>query len=124
MGRPEVPGLKTALDPDVDQLSLPGQSSRDLEGGKPELTVCQVHTAVGALMPCWWLNGRASAKLTESTAKIVQYHQQRNAKTRRVYFAGWGITLARSSVASGWVGRSGMITAMRRENWQPELRLR
>jgi hypothetical protein len=47
--------------------------------------VCQVHTAVGALMPSWWLNGRASAKLIESTAEIVQYHQQRNAETRKFH---------------------------------------
>jgi len=32
-------------------------------GENPELTVCQVHTAVGALIPSWWLNGRASAKV-------------------------------------------------------------
>jgi hypothetical protein len=34
-------------------------------------------------MPSWWLNGRASTKLIEDTARIVQEQQQRNAEARK-----------------------------------------
>ena len=46
------------------------------------MTVCQVHAAVGALVPSWWLNGRASPKLIEHTAQVIQHWQQRNAAAR------------------------------------------
>ncbi len=34
-------------------------------------------------MQSWWLNGRASAKLIEHTAKCIQTTQQDNAKARK-----------------------------------------
>jgi hypothetical protein len=52
-------------------------------GGKnPEVTVCQVHAAVGALVESWWLCGRTSPRLIEHTAQIIQHWQQRNAAAR------------------------------------------
>ena len=51
----------------------------------PELTVCQVHTAVGSLVRSWWLNGRASAALIQATARTIQHWQQRNATARRCH---------------------------------------
>jgi ribosomal 50S subunit-associated protein YjgA (DUF615 family) len=47
------------------------------------LTVCQVHTAVGALVQSWWLNGRASPKLIEHIAECIHDTQQDNAKARK-----------------------------------------
>ena len=44
--------------------------------------MCQVHAAVGALLPSWWLNGRASPTLIEHTANVIQHWQQRNADAR------------------------------------------
>jgi SRSO17 transposase len=49
----------------------------------PELTVCQVHTAIGSLVRSWWLNGRASTRLIEHTASVIQRTQQRNAIARK-----------------------------------------
>jgi len=49
------------------------------------LTVCQVHAAVAALVPCWWLVGRASPTLIEHTATIIQHWQQRNATARKCH---------------------------------------
>ena len=54
-----------------------------LRGGNPQLTVCQVHTAVGSLVRSWRLSGRASAALIEHTAKVIQHGQQRNAAARK-----------------------------------------
>ena len=45
--------------------------------------MCQVHTAIGALVQSWWLSGRASAKLIEHTATVIQHWQQRIATARK-----------------------------------------
>lgn len=45
--------------------------------------MCQVHTAVGALVRSWWLNGRASTALIEQTAREIQHWQQRIAAARK-----------------------------------------
>jgi len=42
-----------------------------------------MHTAVGALVGSWWLNGRASTALIEQTASTIEYTQQRNATARK-----------------------------------------
>lgn len=44
--------------------------------------MCQVHTAVGALVPSWWRSGRASAALIKDTANNIQHWQQRIAAAR------------------------------------------
>ncbi len=49
----------------------------------PELTVSQVHIAVGALVRSWWLHGRASPALIKQTAKVIQHWQQRIAAARK-----------------------------------------
>ena len=49
----------------------------------PELTVCQVHTAIGALVQSWWLSGHASTTLIEHTATVIQHWQKRNAAARK-----------------------------------------
>jgi len=56
-----------------------------LWGKNPELTVCQVHTAVGALVRSWRLSDRASAALITATARTIQHWQQRNATARRCH---------------------------------------
>ncbi len=52
-------------------------------GENPELTECQAHTAVAALIPCWWLDERPSKKLLERTAEEIGYTQRRNAAARK-----------------------------------------
>ena len=48
-------------------------------GGKnPELTECQIHTAVAALIPFWWLDLSPPRKLLERTSAEIE---RRNAET-------------------------------------------
>ncbi len=47
-----------------------------------EVTISQVHTAVGALVPSWWLCGRVSAALIEDIARRLRHWQQRIAVAR------------------------------------------
>jgi hypothetical protein len=49
------------------------------------LTVCQVHTAVNAVIQSWFLDPESAARLIEATAKRLQYIQQRNAEARRCH---------------------------------------
>ena len=52
-------------------------------GENPELTECQVHTAIAALIPSWWLDQRPSKKLLERTAAEIERTQKRNAAARK-----------------------------------------
>ena len=55
-------------------------------GGKnPELTECQVHTALAALIPSWWLGQRPSKALLEKTAAKIARTQWRNALARECH---------------------------------------
>ena len=56
-----------------------------LGGKNPELTECQVHTCIAALIPSWWLGQRPSVKLLEKTAAKIGRTQQRNALTRKCH---------------------------------------
>ncbi len=57
---------------------------REEFGGKnPELTECQVHTAIAAMIPSWWLGERPSLKLLERTAAEIERTQKRNAAARK-----------------------------------------
>jgi hypothetical protein len=47
------------------------------------VTVCQVHDAIGALLPSWWRTGRASPALIQHAANVSQHWQQRNAAARK-----------------------------------------
>ncbi len=47
------------------------------------MTVCQVHTAVAALIPYWWLEQRPSRKLLERTAAELERTGKRNASARK-----------------------------------------
>ena len=47
------------------------------------MTECQVHTAIAALIPSWWLGQRPSRKLMERTAEEMRYTQKRNAAARK-----------------------------------------
>ena len=86
MGGSHLAGAAATLDTDLRELFVLGASAREAAGGeKPELTVCQVHAAVAALVPCWWLVGRASPTLIEHTATIIQHWQQRNATARKCH---------------------------------------
>ena len=53
-------------------------------GGKnPGLTECQVHTALAALIPHWWLGERPSKKLLGRTAAEIERSRRRNAAARK-----------------------------------------
>jgi hypothetical protein len=54
-------------------------------GGKnPQLTVCQLHTAMAVLVQSWWDNGHAASdRLVEKTVRKIQKLQQRNAQARK-----------------------------------------
>ena len=47
------------------------------------MTECQVHTAIAALIPSWWLEQRPSRKLLERTAAEIERTQRRNAAARK-----------------------------------------
>ncbi len=47
------------------------------------MTECQVHTALAALIPSWWLDQRPSQKLLERTAAELARTQRRNAAARK-----------------------------------------
>ena len=47
------------------------------------MTVCQVHTAINALVQSWQLDPAAADRLIRRTAECLQYHQRRNAIARR-----------------------------------------
>ena len=49
----------------------------------PEVTESQVQTALGALIPCWWLDQRPSAKLLVRTAEEIRQNQHKNAEARQ-----------------------------------------
>ena len=66
----------------VSHLFLAG-TRQDLGGKNPELTACQIHTAVAALIPSWWLGERPSEKQLERTAAEIQRAQKRNAAARK-----------------------------------------
>ena len=55
-----------------------------LRGKKnPEVTECRVQTALGALIPCWWLDQRPAAKLLVRTAEEIRQNQHKNAEARQ-----------------------------------------
>ena len=45
--------------------------------------MCQVHTAVAALVQSWWLKGALSAALIEQAAEDTQHRQHRLAAARK-----------------------------------------
>jgi hypothetical protein len=46
--------------------------------------VCQLHTAMAALVRSWWDNDQpASDRLLDKTAAKITYQQQRNAQARK-----------------------------------------
>src|SRR5512135_3622237 len=55
-------------------------------GGKnPELTECQVHDAIAACIPSWWLGQTPPRKRLERTAAKIRRAQQRNALARKCH---------------------------------------
>lgn len=48
----------------------------------PHLTVVQVHRAIAALVPSWWLGTRVSKTLIEHTAQVIRTIQANNAKAQ------------------------------------------
>ncbi len=54
-------------------------------GGKnPELTVCQLHTAMAAVVRSWWLSDpEAVERLLAKTAAKITRAQRRNAHARK-----------------------------------------
>ena len=49
------------------------------------MTECQVHTAVAAVIPFWWLSRNPPTKLLERTSKEIERAQRRNAEARRCH---------------------------------------
>ena len=49
------------------------------------MTECQVHTAVAALIPFWWLTMSPPKRLLERTAGEIERTQRRNAEARRCH---------------------------------------
>ncbi len=49
------------------------------------MTECQVHTAVAALIPFWWLSACPPRKLLERTCGEIERTQRRNALARRCH---------------------------------------
>jgi hypothetical protein len=47
--------------------------------------VCQVHTAVAALVRSWWLDDAATTPLLEQAAKEIEYTQARNQLARKCH---------------------------------------
>lgn len=45
--------------------------------------MCQVHTAVAALVRSWWLSGALCAALIEEAAREIRHWQQRIAAARK-----------------------------------------
>jgi hypothetical protein len=56
-----------------------------MAGGKnPELTVCQLHTALAALVRSWWLSSApATERLLAKAATKITWAQRRNAQARK-----------------------------------------
>ena len=45
--------------------------------------MCQVHTAISAVIRCLWLDGRAKSAIYEQAATDIRWAQTRNPKARR-----------------------------------------
>jgi hypothetical protein len=53
------------------------------EKKNPELTVCQLHTAMAALVRSWWISEPKDVeKQLEKAAAKIRYAQRRNAQAR------------------------------------------
>ena len=49
------------------------------------MTECQIHTAVAAQIPFWWLNQRPPRKLLERTSAEIRRAQRRNGMARKCH---------------------------------------
>jgi hypothetical protein len=58
---------------------------QEVGGKNPELTECQVHTTVAALIPFWWLGLSPPRRLLERTSEEIERAQRRNAVARRCH---------------------------------------
>ena len=45
--------------------------------------MCQLRTAVDAVVESWWLDPISAHRLLQRTAEKLQYHQRRNAEARK-----------------------------------------
>jgi hypothetical protein len=59
------------------------QVRHELAEKNSHLTVCQVRTAVAALVRSWWLSGCGCTKRLQQTATEIQYAQARSAAARK-----------------------------------------
>jgi len=76
-------GLKRHLMISAVSFLFLARMRQDLGKKNPEVTKCQVQTALGALIPCWWLDQRPSAKLLVRTAEEIRQNQHKNAEARQ-----------------------------------------
>ncbi|MCE9567195.1 MAG: hypothetical protein K8U57_34770 [Planctomycetes bacterium] len=56
---------------------------QELRGKNPELTVCQLRTAMSAFVRSLWLSDRCVTQLLERTAKELRSTQARRAQARK-----------------------------------------
>ena len=82
LGGPVVARPPAALDPLCGKLPVPGRRLPRAGGKNPEVTVCQVFAATGAVVQSWSPKLEKAAKLLERTAWKIRYHQRRKARAR------------------------------------------
>jgi hypothetical protein len=74
------------------------RATRSFGGENPELTVCQVRTAMSAVVRSLWLSGRCGTRLLERTAKELEYTQARRAQARKSHTKATRRTLQAAGV--------------------------
>jgi hypothetical protein len=60
--------------------------------------VCQVHTAINAIVRSWSLDPISRDRWIEHTAEILQYYQRRNAQARASHTASTRHRLRQQSI--------------------------
>ena len=78
-----MPGIETSSDDQRGQFLFLRECDRTWGKKNPEVTECQVQMALGASIPCWWLDQRPSAKLLVRTAEEIRHNQHKNAEARQ-----------------------------------------
>jgi len=64
-------GLKRHLVLSAVSLLFLAQTRESLREKNPELTVCQIHLALSAVVRSWWLDGRAAKPLFDKAAEEI-----------------------------------------------------
>lgn len=78
-------GLKRHLTLSAVSYLFLARMRQEFGGKNPELTECQVHDAIAACIPSWWLGQTPPRKRLERTAAKIRRAQQRNALARKCH---------------------------------------